>query len=395
MKKEDDIVLISTADWANPFWTNKQHVTVELARRGHRVLYIDSLGLRAPSVTASDIKRIMSRFRLGLKGPRCVQKNIWVWSPVVIPFQKFYVIRKVNQLLLKVGLWAALSVAGMRPEICWTYNPLSTKLFDLSKFKKIVYHCVDEIKAQPGMPGEALERAEQQLVKQADICFVTALHLLETRKKWNENTHYFCNVADFGHFSQSLDSGTIIPSDLMELPQPRIGFIGAISSYKVDFKLISELATRHPECSIVLIGKIGEGEPHTNVDVLRAHTNIHFLGPKSYTLLPAYLKGLDVAMLPSQLNDYTRSMFPMKFFEYLAAGRPVVATELHALQEYAHVALLAHDAEGFIANVEKVLKGDGPTLDSRVDVARGQTYEKRTEKMLELIYAVHAENTYV
>ncbi len=104
----DDIVVLSTADWDNPFWTNKQHVTVELARRGHRVLYIESLGLRQPSVNKKDITRIFRRVMKALKPPKKVKDNIWVWSPLSIPFNKYAIIRKLNKVLLSgmLRLWS-------------------------------------------------------------------------------------------------------------------------------------------------------------------------------------------------------------------------------------------------------------------------------------------------
>ncbi|MFM0300650.1 glycosyltransferase [Paraburkholderia sediminicola] len=384
--KKDDIVLISTADWDNPFWTNKQHVAVELARRGHKVLYVDSLAIRRPSASQADLSRIFRRVRLWLAGPRMVHENLWVWSPLVLPLNRYPAILRLNRLLLQFGLSRCLANVGMRYKLCWTYNPKTHQLVNLERFDRVVFHCVDEIKAQPNMPVDELEQAERELVSRSDICFVTAPHLLETRRAWNSNTHYFSNVADFSHFQSSIHKSVEIPDDLKRIPGPRIGFVGALSTYKVNFTLITEMACQHPEWSIVLIGKIGEGERNTDVSILQALPNIHLLGPRAYGDLPRYLKGLDVAILPCQLNDYTKAMFPMKFFEYLAAGRPVVSTNLHALQDYGHVAKLAQDTNEFIEGVAAALRGEGATLDTRLEVARGQTYETRTQKMLELIY---------
>ncbi|CAG2135771.1 glycosyltransferase [Cupriavidus numazuensis] len=380
-----DIVLLSTADWDNPFWTNKQHVAAELGKRGNRVLYIDSLGLRRPSASGSDFRRILARLWKGLKGVRQVEENVWVWSPIVIPFQGNSLVRAINRLLLRVGLSTCLALLSMRKDLLWTYNPMTCRLLRMTGFKKVIYHCVDEIKAQPGMPSEEIEIAERELTAMADVCFVTAEHLLETRKIWNPSCHYFPNVADFNHFSQALDDSTEVPADLALLPSPRVGFIGAISSYKLDFSMICEMAQAHPEWSIILIGKVGEGDPWTDSSALAECPNIYLLGARNYKLLPAYLKGLDVAILPSRRNEYTRGMFPMKFFEYLAAGKPVVSTKLHALAAYAGVASLADDAQAFISEVERAISGDVVALEERLAAAREHTYEIRTEKMMALI----------
>jgi glycosyltransferase involved in cell wall biosynthesis len=382
-----DIVLLSTADWDNPFWTNKQHVAVELARRGHRVLYVDSLGLRRPSASARDFGRIARRLLRGLRPPRQVRPRLWVWSPLVIPLQRHALVRRVNRLALTFGLQVWSRWLALRYELLWTYNPMTTRLFPLERFGTVVYHCVDEIEAQPGMPAREIGEAEAQLLAAASYCFVTAEHLLQTRGPLNGNTHYFPNVADFAHFAQARDPQTAVPQDLARLPGPRIGFVGAISGYKLDLPLLRGLAQAHPEWSIVLIGKVGEGDPWTNVEDLRGLPNVHLIGPRPYADLPAYLKGIDVAILPNAINDYTRGMFPMKFFEYLAAGCPVVSTQLPALRAYRHVASLAESPSGFIAAIEHTLRGAGAPLDARLTVAREHTYESRTARMMQLLEA--------
>jgi glycosyltransferase involved in cell wall biosynthesis len=382
-----DIVLLSTADWDNPFWTNKQHVAQELARRGHRVLYVDSLGLRRPSATGRDLRRILRRLFRALRPPRAVRDRLWVWSPVVIPLQKFSAVRWMNKALLSAGLLLWCALLRIRRQLLWTYNPMTTRLFPASGFDKVVYHCVDEIKAQPGMPSQTIEESEAELLEAAGLCFVTAEHLLETRRALNLNTHYFPNVADFEHFSATRAPATTIPADLARLPRPRVGFIGAISGYKLDFALLRHLSQTHPEWSIVLIGEVGEGDPWTDLAPLRSLPNVHLLGPRSYAKLPAYLKGFDVAMLPSALNTYTQGMFPMKFFEYLAAGCPVVSTDLPALRSYAGVATLAKTHDEFVSAIERILTGEAPALGARLGVAREHTYARRTERMMALVEA--------
>ena len=380
-----DVVLLSTADWDNPFWTNKQHVAVELARRGHRVLYVDSIGLRMPSATAQDLGRIWRRLKKGLKAPRNVRESLWVWSPLVVPLQRYRPVRLLNRVLLAAGLRFWMWRLGVTPDVMWTYNPMTLEFFSKDRFACTVYHCVDEIKAQPGMPVAQIEAADTALVRASDLVFVTAHYLLESRKAFNQNTYYFSNVADFDHFSKARDESTVVPADIAALRKPVIGFVGAISGYKVDFDLIGKMASKHPEWSIALIGKVGEGDPYTDVRGLQAYPNVHLLGARDYEKLPSCMKGFDVATLPCMLNEYTRSMFPMKFFEYLSAGLPVVSTALHALKNHADVAYIAADPDDFILGVEAALRGEAPLLARRLELALEQTYERRTTRMLDLL----------
>ena len=380
-----DVVLLSTADWDNPFWTNKQHVACGLAGRGFRVLYVESLGLRRPSAHAQDLARIARRVRRTLAGPRQARPDLWVWSPLVLPLQRFAAVRALNRRLLSGSLARRLRRLGFRDPLLWTYNPLTTRLLRTERFERIVYHCVDDIAAQPGMPAAVLEAAERELTARADVVFTTAPRLQETRRRWNPATHYLPNVADFDHFSKALDPALPLPADIAAVPGPRLGFIGALSGYKVDFEMIRTVARTRPDWSVVLIGKVGEGDPWTDPARLEGLPNLHLLGPRPYAELPAYLKAFDVALLPNTRNDYTDSMFPMKFFEYLAAGRPVVSVDLPALRAFRNAVWLADSADSFIAAVQAVLDGAVPPLEARLELAREHTWDARMDRMLALL----------
>jgi hypothetical protein len=136
---------------------------------------------------------------------------------------------------------------------------------------------------------------------------------------------------------------------------------------------------------VVLIGKVGEGDPWTDPALLEGLPNLHLPGPRPYAQLPAYLKGFDVAMLPSTRNEYTDSMFPMKFFEYLAAGRPVVSVALPALAAFRHAAAQHDEPAAFVAALDDAIAGGAASLEARLAVAREHTYDGRMTRMLALL----------
>ncbi len=173
------------------------------------------------------------------------------------------------------------------------------------------------------------------------------------------------------------------------IPHPRIGFIGALSSYKVDFQLIAAVARARPDWHWVLIGQVGEGQPDTRIESLRL-PNVHLLGPRPYGELPDYLRGFDVATIPCVANDYTASMFPLKFFEYLAAGKAVIASHVPALEEHASACRLVSDSDEFIVAVADVLEGRGPDAAHCDRLARRYTWEWRMQRMLERLSQAHA-----
>jgi len=381
-----DVVLIATADWDAPFWTNKQHTAARLAKRGFRVLYVESLGLRRPSGSRRDLARMARRLARALRAPRRVGRRLWVLSPLVLPFHGRAACRWFNERLLAGALRLATARLGFRRPLLWTYNPLVAPVAARLPHAMLVYHCVDDLSAAPGLPAEAVREGEGALLRMADVVFATS-RALERRcaALAPGRTHYLPNVADFEHFAAARRSGPV-PPDLAAIARPRIGFIGAISPYKVDFGLVARMAAMRPDWHWVFIGQVGEGQPGADATALR-RPNIHLLGPRPYRVLPEYLRGFDVAALPCALNDYTRSMFPLKFFEYLAAGRPVVTTPLEALREYSDACLVAGSAEGFVAAVERVLAGEGPDTAVGLGLARRHTWRRRLDEMLRLLNA--------
>lgn len=377
--------MLSTAEWSNPFWTNKQHTALELARLGCRVFYIDSLGLRRPTATSRDLMRLFQRLVRAFLPPRRVAAGVWVWSPLIVPAARNPRLKDLNRIALRIGLAFWLLMFGFRQTVLWTYNPTTSRLLKLQDYKLVVYHCVDDIAAQPGMDAAAIRTGEQQLCAAADLVFVTSRELFSSRAALNPaNTYYYPNVVDYAHFAQGRSPDQPAPSDLMRsCPSPRIGFVGAISSYKVDFPLLRELAEQNPQWSFVLIGSVGEGDPRTDPALLEGLANLHLLGPRNYTELPAYMAAFDVAIIPAPINTYTRAMFPMKFFEYLAVGLPVVSTPLPALDEFGDFFLQAATPAQFTAAIASILEGRSELNEECSDrLVRAYSYQQRTRWML-------------
>jgi glycosyltransferase involved in cell wall biosynthesis len=360
-----------------------------MVQLGHRVLYVESVGLRAPRMEVQDLRRIARRLMRAFRPPRRVADRLWVWSPLLIPAPRTPLQRHLNRLVFAALLQLWRRWLGLRADLLWTYNPLSGQLLPLDPcgFRQLVYHCVDDLTAQPCMPAALIASEEEHLCRAADQVFVTSPELLRTRGAFNPHTRFDPNVADVEHFARARDRQAPVPPELLGLPAgPRLGFVGAVSGYKLDLELLASLAAHRPDAQIVLIGRVGEGDPSTNLEGLADHPNLHLLGARPYGDLPDYLRGFDLALLPCPLNAYTRSMFPMKFFEYVAAGLPVVSTDLPALREYSHLAHLCPDRASFLASIDALLQY-APMEGLRRPVALEGlpawcSYRGRTESML-------------
>lgn len=385
-----DIVLLSTADWDHPLWTNKQHVACSLASEGERVLYVESLGLRSVQAKTQDFRRILRRLLLGLRFVRQVRPGIWVLSPLVLPGGSQGVALRLNRLMVRFSVSLACWFLRFRSPWLWTYNPLTLLYLPLKGFTLSVYHAVDAVQEQPCMPRALIESEEARLCRSVNQVFTTSPYLAERLAMHTDRICFEPNVADRDHFSTALeqrqDPGFVDPPELRGIPEPKIGFVGAISSYKLDFELIRSVALRHPEWHFVFIGPQSEGEPSTDLSQLCGLSNVHWLGPKPYSQLPRFLAGFQCAWLPLQCNAYTRAMFPMKFFEYLFAGLPVVSTRIHALRSFEAICRLSPpEPLEFSKQIQQVLAGEGPTLEQRLSGIEGYTYVSRTRRMLKLL----------
>lgn len=385
-----DVIILSTADWDHPLWTNKQHTALALAEEGHRVLYVESLGLRAPRVGGRDVRRILRRLQRMVQLPRQVAPRVWVWSPPVLPGGHAGWTLGLNRLLLQRGLAFVALWLDFQHWILWTYNPLTLLYLNRRSHHPRIYHCVDRIQDQPGMPVNRIDAWEQRLSAAVQVVFTTSPELQASHRRWNHHTYFHGNVADFQHFNRALTEPVLhCPPLLADCSRPRLLFTGAIDAYKLDLGLLLTLATTHPDWSFVLVGPVGEADPSTDVGALEACPNVHLFGSQPYRDLPAWAAHADLALLPLQHNGYTRHMFPMKFFEYLAAGLPVVGTAIPALKCHTDVAWLCDPtAEAFAAAIDQALQGNGPGIDQRLARAQEHTYASRTRSMLGLLRRV-------
>lgn len=380
-----DVIMFSSADWADRYWTNKQHTAVRLAARGYRVLYVESVGIRRPGLNALDMRRIVGRLRRGLAPIREVSNNVWLLSPLTIPVgHRYAFVGEMNRWLLqsRIGRW--LKRRGARRPIVWTYHPYMLAVADALKPGAIVYHSVDDLGAVPNVDHAAYDAAEMKLLQRADHVFVTSRALYDRcAATAGARTHYFNNVADIDHFGTARRA-VAPPADLEAIPHPRLMYIGALSDFKLDFTMIAEIAAAETEWHFVFVGDEREGQHSDDIARLAQRRNVHFLGWRPYADLPSYLRGADVALLPQQINDYTRSMFPMKYFEYLAAGLPIVATPLPALADFAGYHHVASGAAQFILAVKHALKTPRilPLDDA---ILRANSWDARLDAMLATI----------
>ena len=210
----------------------------------------------------------------------------------------------------------------------WYYTPMALPISDHFNPSLIVYDCMDELSAFKFAP-QSLKDREKELLRKADLVFTGGYSLYEAKKNRHPDVHAFPSSIDVEHFGKAR-LYSIDPADQEAIPHPRIGYFGVIDE-RMDLTLIEGIARRKPEWHIVMVGPVAKISP----DTLPKLPNIHYLGMKSYSELPAYISGWDIAMLPFAHNESTRYISPTKTPEYLAAGKPVISTPIiDVLRQY-------------------------------------------------------------
>jgi glycosyltransferase involved in cell wall biosynthesis len=382
-----DIVCVGFADWQTDLQTNQHHLMSRLAR-DNRVLFIESLGLRRPQLVGRDLRRIVRRVARGVRGARAVD-GLHVLSPLVVPRHDRRWAQRVNARLLRRLVGAATGRLDMRAPILWGYVPQAEALIDVLSPSLVVYHCVDDIAATKGIDAESFRAAERSFAARADLVLASSRPLAERMRGLSGNVLEVPNVADTPRFAVALEPGPLDEA-MGALPRPTVVFTGAVVATKLDVPLLVELAALRPDWSFALVGPVGVGDPRTDVSALDAVANVHLLGPRAYEALPAVLRGADAALIPYARNQLTASIFPMKVYEYLAAGLGVVATPLPSLAGVEGIEIAA-DATATAERLTALIDADSPERRSqRSQLAADHSWETRLEEIAEAVDAIEA-----
>jgi len=243
--------------------------------------------------------------------------------------------------------------------VLWYYTPMALPIAQALEPLAIVYDCMDQLAAFKNAPPALLER-ERELFKRADVVFTGGYSLYEEKKHRHPNVHPFPSSVDVPHFAQAREPQRD-PEDQAFLTRPRLGFYGVIDE-RMDLELIAGTAAARPTWNFILLGPVVKIESSS----LPRAANIHYLGGKSYSELPSYASGWDVALLPFARNESTRFISPTKTPEYLAAGLPVVSTSIRDVREpYEKLGLvrIADSVSEFVAACDAALAAPiGPQL---------------------------------
>jgi glycosyltransferase involved in cell wall biosynthesis len=250
--------------------------------------------------------------------------------------------------------------------------------------KLSIYQCIDDM-TQEAYTARHGARMEEAVISQADIAFVTSRNLHRLKKTLNPNTYVLHNAVDISIFEKALERPLPRPKELEGVTGKIIGFTGNLNEYRLNYPLFRKIAERHPDKTLVLVGPLNSDDYKTHG--LDQMPNVILTGGKHITELPAFLQHFDVAIIPFLLNKLTASIYPLKINEYLAAGKPVVATNFSEdIRSFVPDVYLAESEEDFIQLINKAIAENNETLISRRTLtARQNTWTERVRQFWEVV----------
>jgi glycosyltransferase involved in cell wall biosynthesis len=377
-----DIVAIPDTPWDRTVWTNRQHIMLRLPQVDPhaRVLYVAPPRLIGRRLAAP---RVPGARRPSL-WTTAVADRVWVVQPIIpLPHR---VLRRlapklVDRLMIAVARRAARRLGFSSPCV-WSYTPLYASHIGAFDESCLVYDVVDDYAAMPyyrSAVGPHVGDLDRGLTRRADLVFVVNDYLLEQRSALNANCHFVGNAGDVRSFAEARDSQAP-PVDMAALPVPRVGFHGTLTGDKIDVPLLAALAQRRPDWSFVLVGPEKDRALRRELDEL---PNVHFLGPRDASALPAYLAAFDVLLIPYRHTAFTGR--PLKVYEALAAGVPVVATGIPELAGEPGVSVVEPVVDAVEAAIARVL-GTVPAP-VPLDSLEGYSWESKAQRQWELLNA--------
>ena len=375
-----DIVYFAGGEW-NVFPPRGYDLMNVFASQWTRVLWVDPGATRVPKVAWNDLARIGTRIRRILTGTKNERENIWVCSPLAIPYDSNPWLRKLNLLFQNMQLKKAISSINIRRPVIWTTTPLAIELIKTLESSLLIYDIQDEYTRFPGKDHALLSRCETHTLSVSDLVLVVSDRLKETKKAASPvPIHLVRNGVDYNLSSRAVHRDTEVPKEMKQIPGPIAGYIGNIYD-RLDQELIAGTAERLSEWSFVFIGLV-----RCDVERLSRLENVYFLGMKPPSQLPGYMKAIDAGLIPHKVDSFTLCQNPVKLYEYLAAGLPVVSTPLPELNPYKDFVRFGSHPEDFSSALKKAIREKGADIiGRRQEVAMQNRWELRAEQAAELI----------
>ncbi len=398
MRSGLDIIYFSLFPWDNAYSSVSLSFTKEFAKN-NRVFYINHpysvkdfvTNWNDPMVKERRTDLLLNRMRyetvpnlpnvVGVQPPLTLPIN---WLKEGKNYQRFYefnnriILNTVKQVIKDYNLSNYIYLN--------CFNPYFAGVLPKNEFNPVlnVYTCIDDMN-EDKYTAKHGARLEEGIMAEADIAFVTSRNLFRMKNHLNPNTHILHNAVDISIFEKAVQGPLPKPKELEGVKGKIIGFTGNINEVRLDYPLFKKIALEHPDKTLVMVGPLNSND-YIEHD-LDKMPNVIFTGGKHITKLPAFLQHFDVTVIPFLLNKLTASIYPLKINEYLAAGKPVVATDFSEdIRGFAADVYIAQNSDHFVKLIDRAIAEDSSGLVAqRVATAKANTWKERVNEFWEVV----------
>jgi glycosyltransferase involved in cell wall biosynthesis len=389
-----DIIITGQQAWDVEIGSNCKNIALEFSKK-HRVLYVNAALDRITLMKNPDDPKVILRKKVisgHQNGLEQIKENLWVLYPDRmiesinwIPSQTlFNVFNRRNNKIFAGSITRAIRALGFREYVHFNDNDMFRSFYikDFLKPRLSIYYSRDYMLAVDYWKKHGSE-LEPQLIAKSDICVANSTYLADYCKKYNPRSYYVGQGCDLETFSKGIDAGE--PNDVAEIAHPRIGYVGALQNLRLDMDLLTHMAVSRPDWHLVLVGP---EDDEFKKSVLHQLPNVHFLGSKEGSQLPQYINSFDVCLNPQLLNEVTIGNYPRKIDEYLAVGKPTVATKTDAMRVFADHVYLGESKEEYVSLVSLALRENTPEkAKARRNFASAHTWENSVGDIYKAISA--------
>jgi glycosyltransferase involved in cell wall biosynthesis len=344
-------LLVFADDWGrHP--SSCQHLVRELLDR-HATYWVNTIGTRRPRLDLATLRRGLEKIRQWWRKETKSQElpgNLRVLNPRMWPWFSTACDRRLNRRLLGRSLATLLRSLPESP-VAVTTLPVVADLVDLLPVRRWAYYCVDDFSHWPGLDGQALRRMEDDLVRRVDVVVAVSEVLRARLARLGRDAHLLTHGVDLDYWR---GGGTVSVPGLERLERPLVVFWGVVDR-RMDVAAVRAVAENLSRGTVVLAGP--EQNPHRSLGEV---PRVVRLGPLPFGALPRLAAEAAVLVMPYADLPVTRAMQPLKLKEYLATGKPVVASDLPAVREWADCMDVAATPGAFAAAVRQRLDGQLP-----------------------------------
>jgi teichuronic acid biosynthesis glycosyltransferase TuaH len=375
-----DLIFISLERW-DDVWRRNQFVCAELARRdpASKILFLTPPRDLSNAVRSRD----WSRLRPQREWSPVELSNITVSTPTKALPNTLSAGRAFNARMVRDHVRAMMRRHEVRRPVLWVNDHSAVHLLDSIDAAAVVYDITDDWTSSGQAPWllELIRKQDAELCRRADAVIVCSQRLYELKRPLVEpgRLHLVPNGVDAAHYRKVLDGVGPPPAEAAAWAKPVFGYTGTVHPDRVDVNLIEAIARAFPGGTVVMIG------PNclsvADRDRLARCGNVNLMGPRRYDELPQLMRGFDACIVPHRMTAFTESLNPIKLWEYLAAGKPIVSTDVAGFRDYPQMVHLSRTPEQFIAGCREALQEDPAKAAARRTEAAKHAWSDRADEI--------------